>query len=81
MQFLNHLETPPFQEIPEIGRYQTAQKIFLIILKVKLLIPELLFTFREKNASFNSFINKGLESIMTFTLLIYISNVLVDFSI
>ena len=43
--------------------------------------PELLFIFSENNAAFNLFIDNGLESIMTFTLLIYASNVLYDFGI
>ena len=84
MQFLNHLEIPPFQEIAEIGRLKGSEstlKHFLIILKLTSSTPELLLIFSKINASFNLFIYKGLDSIMTFTLLIYISNVLDDFGI
>ena len=42
---------------------------------------ELLFTFMKKNASFSSFMEKDLQSIKTFTLLIHVSNVLDDFGI
>ena len=52
----------------------------LVILELTSSRPELLFIFSEENA-FNLFIDKGLESIMTFTFLIYVSNVLDDFGI
>ena len=52
----------------------------LVILELTSSRPELLFIFSEENA-FNLFIDKGLESIMTFNFLIYVSNVLDDFGI
>ena len=80
LKFLNHLEILPFEEIAEISRLgnRKAPRAFLIILKLTLSIPDLLFIFSEKTASFNSFINKDLDSIITFTLLV---NVLDDFGI
>ena len=84
MQLLNNLEILLFQEIAEIVRLKIRkppQSIFLLILKLTPLTPDLLFIFSEENASFNSFINKGLESFTTFTFLIYASNILYDFRI
>ena len=64
-----------------MNRSQSTPKHFLIILKLTLSTPDLLFIFSEKNASFNSFIDEDLDSILTFTLLIYVSNILDDFGI
>ena len=70
LQFLNHLEITSFQEIVEVGRLRVckASKHSLIILKLTSSIPALLSIFSEKNSLFTLFIEKGLESIMTFTL-------------
>ena len=80
LAILNHLEILPFEEIAEISRLgnRKAPRVFLIILKLKLSIPDLLLIFSEKTASFNSLINKDLDSIITFTFLV---NVLDDFGI
>ena len=75
----------PFKNITEIGRSRVCkatQSIFFITLKlIPATTPELLFTFSEKKSSFNLFIDKVLESILTFTLLIYVSNILDGFGI
>ena len=74
----------PFKNITEIGRSRVCkatQSIFFITLKLIPATPELLFIFSEKKSSFNLFIDKVLESILTFTLLIYDSNILDGFGV
>ena len=82
MKFFNHLEILFFQEIAEIVRlmvFKAPQSIFLIILKLTTLTPELLFISSETNTPFNSFTDK--ESFMAFTLLIYVLIVIGDFGV
>ena len=72
LQILNHPEIPSFQEITKIGTLRVCE------------VPQIIWTFihflREKK-SFNLFIDKGLEPIMIFTLLIHVSNDLDDYDI